>query len=160
MEPEKHLMLANGSETTFISRQWLQTNRFLQQQPMRNSGDTVGNMVFYGGLYRGVIRKRQSEDLGSWKEAAIQRGLKHRSRGIASVRSGYLAITSEDATNWEYLVCVVAICRVCKLAMVLQLSVIRSHMLKWSINSIPNPKHHHQPIINVTILSVNRGNTQ
>jgi hypothetical protein len=48
----------------------------------------------------------------SWKGAAIHRELQHGSKGIVSVRSRYLARTSEDITNWEYLVCAAMICRV------------------------------------------------
>jgi hypothetical protein len=56
VEPEKQPLLANGSETTFVSGQRSQTNRFPRQQSTRNSGGVVGNCVFYGGPCRGVIR--------------------------------------------------------------------------------------------------------
>jgi hypothetical protein len=49
VEPEKQPLLANGSETTFDSRQRSQTNRFTRQQSARNSGGIVGNESFYGG---------------------------------------------------------------------------------------------------------------
>jgi hypothetical protein len=83
VEPDKQLFLAYGSETTFVSSQRSQTNRFPRQQAAHNSGGTVG-IIFYSGPCRGLIRKLRSDDLVSWKGAAIQRGLEPRSRGIVT----------------------------------------------------------------------------
>jgi hypothetical protein len=52
VEPEEQPLLANSSETTFVSRQRLQRNRFTRQHSMHNSGGTV----FYGGPCQGIIR--------------------------------------------------------------------------------------------------------
>jgi hypothetical protein len=38
---------------------------------------------------------------GSWKGAAIQRGLEPSSTGIATASSCYQATTSEDITGWK-----------------------------------------------------------
>jgi hypothetical protein len=40
---------------------------------------------------------------GTWKEAAIQRGLEPGSRGRAIVRSSYQATTSEETAGWKKL---------------------------------------------------------
>jgi hypothetical protein len=57
VKPEKQPLLENGSETTFVSRERLQTNRIPRQESARNSGDTVGNSVFYGSPCRAVIKR-------------------------------------------------------------------------------------------------------
>jgi hypothetical protein len=38
---------------------------------------------------------------GSWKGAAVQRGLEPGSRGLAVIRSRYQATTSEDTAGWK-----------------------------------------------------------
>jgi hypothetical protein len=67
VEPEKQPSLANGSA--------------------RNSRGTVGNGGFYGGPCLGLVSRTTGAGIGSWKGAAVQRGLEHRSRGIAIVRA-------------------------------------------------------------------------
>jgi hypothetical protein len=42
-------------------------------------------------------------------------GHEHGNRGICTVTSYYEAMTGEDRTNWEDLVCAVLICRACRL---------------------------------------------
>jgi hypothetical protein len=39
--------------------------------------------------------------ISSWKRVVIQRGLEHRSRGIAIVRSRYEATTGEETADWK-----------------------------------------------------------
>jgi hypothetical protein len=39
--------------------------------------------------------------IDSWKGAAIHRELEHESRGIAIVRSRYLATISENTAGWK-----------------------------------------------------------
>jgi hypothetical protein len=47
VEPEKQPLLANGSETTFVSRQRSQTNRFPRQVSAPKNIGTVGKGGFY-----------------------------------------------------------------------------------------------------------------
>jgi hypothetical protein len=65
---------------------------------MRNSGDTVGKGVFYGGPCQEVIRRTTG---ASWKGAAIQGGLESRSRRMAIVRSHYQGMAGEDTAGWK-----------------------------------------------------------
>jgi hypothetical protein len=60
----------------------------------------------------------------SWKGAAIQRGLEHRSRGIAIVGAiiRQLLVTTLQAGN--DLACPLVICKVWRSAMALQLSIV------------------------------------
>jgi hypothetical protein len=51
----------------------------------------------------------------------------------------------------KYLVCALVNCEVCKLVIVLQLSVITSCVLKWSINPISNPKPRLESLKHVTV---------
>jgi hypothetical protein len=53
----------------------------------------------------------------------------------------------ETLRNGKDLVCTVVICKVWKLAMVLQLSVVASCVLKWSLDSISNPKPRTESLI-------------
>jgi hypothetical protein len=84
-EPEKQLLLANGSEATFISRQQL-SNHIPRATDTDATIEVLLEMVFSAqSMHRGYkedswgnrvssvwesVRKR-----GSWKGAAVQRGL-------------------------------------------------------------------------------------
>jgi hypothetical protein len=46
-----------------------------------------------------------SSSRGSWKEAVVQRGLEHGSRGIATVSSRYQETFSEATAGWKNLAC-------------------------------------------------------
>jgi hypothetical protein len=113
VEPEKQPLLANGSETTFVSRQrlgkhisaetdshatievLLETVSSTRSVQRGYKEDSWGNEV---SSVLGSVRKRDS-----LKGAAIQRGLEHGSRGIAIVRSRYQATASEDTAGWKRL---------------------------------------------------------
>jgi hypothetical protein len=92
---------------------------------------------FLFSLCKGVIRRTTEVRRGSWKEAAIQRGLDDGNRGTAIVRRHYQEMSSEDTADLER---ISVICKVWKSVMALKLSVIMSCVLKWSINPISSPK--------------------
>jgi hypothetical protein len=41
--------------------------------------------IFYGGPFRGVIRRKTGTRMNSWKGATVQRGLEHESRKVSIV---------------------------------------------------------------------------
>jgi hypothetical protein len=69
VELEKQPLLENDSETTFVSRQRPQTNRYQRQQSTRNIAGTTGNGVFYGGPEPMGYKE---DNWSIWKGAAIQ----------------------------------------------------------------------------------------
>jgi hypothetical protein len=119
VEPEKQPLLANGSETTFVSRQ-----RFSKHVPVPTDThatiEVLLEMVFstrsvksgymeddWGNLVSSV--RESVKERVCWKGAAVQRGLQRGSRGIALVRSRYHKTSSEYTVTWKkYSVC----CRV------------------------------------------------
>jgi hypothetical protein len=110
----KQSLVANGSETTFVSKRQLGkhvpattgkhttieilletafSTRSVQRDYKEDSG---GNRVI---SVRESVRKR-----GSWKGAADQRGLKRGSRRVVDFRNRYQETTSEDTAGWKRLV--------------------------------------------------------
>jgi hypothetical protein len=112
VEAENQPLLANGSETTFVSRQRLCKHvpapkdkhatievllrRCLLLSPckgVKREKTWANKSVLYGRLWR-KYKKR-----GSWKGAAVQRRLEPGSRGLTIVRSRYQVNTSEDTAG-------------------------------------------------------------
>jgi hypothetical protein len=56
---------------------------------------------------------------GSWKGAAVQRGLESGIRGLGIVRNRYQETSSEDTAYWKNLACSVVICRSWKSSIIL-----------------------------------------
>jgi hypothetical protein len=101
VEPEKQPIIANGSETTFVSRQreGSQRNRFSRQESARNSGDTVETVFLLWSVLRGYNEDNWSKNKAIWKRVSIQRGLEQESSGIANVRNVYQETTSEGTVG-------------------------------------------------------------
>jgi hypothetical protein len=117
VETEKQLLPANGSETTFVSRQRSQAGS--RGNSPRPTVEALLETVFStGDPCREVIRRTtgvRTRQLG----AAIHREFEPGSRGIAIVTSRYQATTGEDMQAGKYLACALVICKVWKLAMTL-----------------------------------------
>jgi hypothetical protein len=91
-----------------------------QQLPLQESRETAVRRV-------GV----SCETVASWQ------GRDHGGSGSYGVGSRYQAITCEDTADWEDLVRAVGNCRVCELAITLQVLVVT--FCKVSVNPITNP---------------------
>jgi hypothetical protein len=118
LEPEKLPLLANGSETTFVSRQRLSkhvpaaTDMYATIEALLEtvysarsvqSGYKENSWVSRVNSVREAVKKR-GRKRGSWKGVAVQRRLEPGSRELANVRSGYQTTTSEDIAGWKGLV--------------------------------------------------------
>jgi hypothetical protein len=100
--PDKQLLLWNGSETTFVSRQQLGKHF----PSVTDTHATIDLLLDTAFSTRSVKRGKQAssvrEDVkkrDSCKGAAVQRGLEPGSRGIAIFRSPYQETTNEDAAS-------------------------------------------------------------
>jgi hypothetical protein len=109
VKPEKQPLLANGSETTFVSRQRprnKQGNTSVARQQILDKQQLNGNR---GGLEQQVQcsaeyqsgKRRLRVRIRSRKGAAAQRGLEHANRGIAIVRNRYQEKPPEDTAGWK-----------------------------------------------------------
>jgi hypothetical protein len=58
---------------------------------------------FLRSPWKAVIRRTTEARIGSWKGAAVQRGLEHGSRGITVVRSRHQETSSKDTASWKRL---------------------------------------------------------
>jgi hypothetical protein len=85
------LFLGNGSINTF------------PRQQICNNGGSVVNSVFYLAHAKGGVIRTTEARRGSWKRAAIQRGLEPEGRGRALVRSSCQEMSSNRLRT---LVCV------------------------------------------------------
>jgi hypothetical protein len=114
VEPEKELLLTNGSEITFFSRQRLGRHVIAETDKHATIGVLLETVFSTRSDQRGCkednwgnrvssvwefVRKRSSK-----KKAAVQRGIEPGSRGIVVVRSRHQATTEEDTAGWKRLV--------------------------------------------------------
>jgi hypothetical protein len=83
VEPEKQPSLANGSETTLVSRQWL-GKHVPAATDMHATIEVLLETVF---STRPVQRGYKEDNLSGWKGAAVQREFEPGSRGIPIVEA-------------------------------------------------------------------------
>jgi hypothetical protein len=126
VEPEKRPLLANGSETTFVSRQ-RPRNRQYKEKYMSAARERLGKHVPAETVRiqewtvlsaRAAPRSYKEDNWGnqfkslresvkkrlSWKGAAVQRRLEPGSRGRAIVRSRFKKTFIEGTECWKRLI--------------------------------------------------------